>query len=115
MEILTKKSILDAYDYDEYEEIIEATVEEQDSWLEQNGYDSLVDYVIRFDSDDNRIEIRTIYDAIQMLALKEGADLVKFSNGNIGYVGYYGNYPISKNCFEILRKPTKKDLEDWYQ
>lgn len=41
----------------------------------------------------------TINDAIERLAIKDGADLVRFSNGNIGFVSYYN---CSYDAFEIL-------------
>ena len=41
----------------------------------------------------------TIDDAIQHLDIKEGFDMVQFSNGNIGFVAYYDGMP---NGFEIL-------------
>ena len=43
----------------------------------------------------------TIYDAIEMLALKEGTDVVEYDNGNIGIVGYYNAW---ENGFVILGK-----------
>lgn len=77
-------------------------VREQFNLLQAMGYDiSSVLYLIKLDGD--HYMINTIYDAIQYLSLKEGADLVKFENGNIGYAGYYGNTrPTKDNCFEIV-------------
>lgn len=37
--------------------------------------------------------------AIQHLAIKEGYDMVQFSNGNYGFVAYYNGVP---NGFEII-------------
>lgn len=41
----------------------------------------------------------TIDDAIQHLDIKEGFDMVQFSNGNLGFVAYYDGMP---NGFEII-------------
>ena len=43
-------------------------------------------------------------DACQYMALKEGADLVKFANGNIGFVGYYGRH---RDYLEVVTDPVK--------
>lgn len=40
-----------------------------------------------------------IDNAIQMLAIKEGYDLVQFENGNYGFVAYYDG---EANGFEII-------------
>ena len=45
-----------------------------------------------------------IEDMIQYLAIKDGVDLVRFENGNLGYVAYYNGY---ENAFEII--PFEKD------
>ena len=59
------------------------------------------------------IRLDTIYDALQSLALKDGADLVEFEDGNIGYIGYYNGFLIETNNFKILRKPTEYDNYLW--
>lgn len=41
----------------------------------------------------------TLDEAIQRLDIKEGYDMVQFSNGNVGFVAYYGS---EVNGFEIL-------------
>ena len=48
---------------------------------------------------NGRTAYYTIDDAIQCLAIKEGYDMVQFSNGNFGFVAYYGS---EVNGFEIL-------------
>lgn len=48
---------------------------------------------------DEQTDHYTIDDAIQYLAIKEGYDMVQFSNGNIGFVAYYGS---EVNGFEII-------------
>ncbi len=100
--------------YEEQERYKEELVEEQDKKLEELGYrnDYCQYYVIHFfDSafHNEHTYIGTIYDAIERLALKEGADLVRFDNGNVGFVGYYGT---QENGFEILREATEEDMEE---
>lgn len=41
----------------------------------------------------------TLDEAIQYLDIKEGFDMVQFSNGNLGFIAYYDGMP---NGFEIL-------------
>lgn len=48
---------------------------------------------------NGRIAYYTIDDAIQYLAIKDGFDIVQFSNGNLGFVAYYDGVP---NGFEII-------------
>ena len=43
--------------------------------------------------------VESIEDAVQSLAIKDGVDLVQFSNGNYGYVAYYNG---CANGFEII-------------
>lgn len=40
---------------------------------------------------------------IQSLALKDGVDLVRFENGNVGFVSYCNK---AMDAFEIIRKET---------
>ena len=49
-------------------------------------------------------EYFTLNEATQCLAIKEGADLVKYENGNIGYVSYYNSH---RDGFEILKGEEK--------
>ena len=54
-----------------------------------------------FDSiwfDEETIET-DIDDAIQYLAIKDGVDMVQFSNGNYGFVAYYSG---ETNGFEVI-------------
>ena len=54
-----------------------------------------------FDSawfDEGTIEM-DIDDAIQCLAIKDGVDMVQFSNGNYGFVAYYNG---RVNGFEVI-------------
>lgn len=47
---------------------------------------------------------RDYYHACDCMAIKEGADLVKFESGNIGFVGYYG---MHKDYLEVVTDPAK--------
>lgn len=79
----------------------ELLVSEQNKVLENLGYDFTKNYLII--SDNKHICVTDINDAIQRLALKNGADLVRYHNGNIGYIGYYNNVAYDPhNCFEII-------------
>ena len=92
----------------------ERLVEEQDAKLNELGYvnDGSQSYLMKF---GRHYRIDTIYDAIQSLALKNGADLVQFSNGNVGYIGYYNNVTFDKNnYFEIICKADDKSLLEKY-
>jgi len=79
----------------------EKLVEEQDAKLTELGYvnDGSQNYLMKF---GNRYRIDDIYNAIQRLALKDGADLVQFPNGNIGFVGYYNGFREEDNHFQII-------------
>ena len=48
-----------------------------------------------------------VNDYIDKLAIKDGVNLVRFENGNIGFVGVYNGY---ENGFEIIAV-TDKQLE----
>ena len=51
---------------------------------------------------------KEIDEYIQYLAVKDGVDLVRFSNGNLGYVAYYNGH---ENGFEII--PTEMTEEEF--
>ena len=66
-----------------------------------HGGEMIVHY---FDSDfrNERFEMdltHYINEYIDGLAIKEGVNLVRFENGNIGFVGVYGAY---ENGFEVI-------------
>lgn len=47
---------------------------------------------------------------IQCLAIKDGVDLVRFSNGNLGFVAYYNGH---ENGFEIIpTEMTEREFEE---
>lgn len=56
--------------------------------------------------DDYITYVTDLNEAIQCLAIKDGVDLVRFDNGNLGYVAYYNGH---ENCFEF--EPCSK--EEW--
>lgn len=83
-----------------------ARIDEQDKILEEHGYSrtNRTEYLCHFfDSvffDEQTTEF-CIDEAIEALAIKDGVDIVRFDNGNIGFIAYYnGNI----NGFEILRE-----------
>lgn len=91
-EIITKKSVY-GNNVDLYEE--------QGSKLDKMGYKLDEEYTIHFFESkyfSDCEEVCTINDAIESLAIKDGADLVRWENGNIGFVAYYNG---NKNGFEI--------------
>lgn len=101
---LTAFGALEVEDYEEQETYYENKYDEEQEKLKIFGYqDSNYDcHLIHFfDSAfyDDFTEEMTIREAIEFLALKEGADLVRWENGNIGYIGYYGS---NLNGFEII-------------
>jgi len=113
--ILTKLSTFAENRDPDDETYAERLVEEQDAKLNELGYtnDGSQSYLMKFNNKHYRID--TIYDAIQRLALKSGADLVQFSNGNVGYIGYYNNVTFDKNnYFEIICKADDKSLLEKY-
>ncbi len=96
-EIATKQKVFDKNDADEL-------CKEQDDFMEERLGITLHDEVEChfFESvfSWDNTEIISIRDAIEALAIKDGVDLVRFSNGNYGFVAYYNGY---KNGFEILK------------
>lgn len=111
MEILTQIKTFDPnrnWDSDEYGVRL---VDEQFAVLQANGIEICDSYLIKLDN--YKYIIADIDNGIQMLALKEGADLVKFDNGNLGFIGYYGNTTYDKgNCFEVVCKADLDALLD---
>lgn len=89
--VLTSKSVLDIKDTEAYNEDLENLYNEQMEIIERLGYDYYLDYITIFGRRDTE-GFYSMDEAVQMLALKEGADLVEFENGYIGYVGYYHGF-----------------------
>ena len=102
--VLTRKSILDMEYINEkqWEQDCLKLVEEQNSILKAKGIDILERQWVHFFESPYSYDIITkadIDDAIQHLAIKDGYDLVKYENGNYGYVAYYN---CVDNGFEII-------------
>lgn len=101
--VVTKHQVYGDYD-SESEREVELRYEEQISKLETLGfkYEWKTSYLCHFfdspffDEDTNTMSIP---EAIECLAIKDGVDLVQYSNGNYGFVAYYNGY---KNGFEII-------------
>lgn len=56
---------------------------------------------------------KEIDEYIERLAIKDGIDLVRFSNGNIGYIAYYSG---CENGFEIIQtEMTEEEFEEMEQ
>lgn len=81
----------------------EALFEMQQEKLSELGYDfSDTQYMAHFFNSaffNDFTESDYLTSLVERLAMKEGADLVQFSDGNIGYVGYYG---VDENAFELV-------------
>lgn len=111
--ILNTVSVMDIPE-DIYETEIERHNEETDDILTENGIVMTGAYANTrykcefWENKRSETETRTvtIYDAIEMLALKEGADVVEYENGNIGIVGYYNAW---ENGFIILGEAESED------
>lgn len=104
--ILTSVSVLDINDDDE--KVVEL-VEEQDKILKDLGF-NICSKTYNINFGGKRKNTQTIYEATQCLALKDGADLVQYENGNYGYVGYYAG--INENWFEILGSTESEEREN---
>lgn len=83
MEILTQRNFATIDTSDETEFYL--LREEQNSELESRGYDDFFEKCHPILFNGQEIEFMTINDAIQCLDLKNGADLVRYDNGNIGF------------------------------
>ena len=113
--IVTQRKL---YDYcgmseAEEEEFREQLWEEQTEFLAKEIKTKNV--VIHFIEDTTFIDDTYEYVAateidvmIQYLAVKDGVDLVRFENGNLGYVAYYNGH---ENAFEII--PTEMTAEEF--
>lgn len=103
--IITDRHVHDDHYYLE-EDWSEKLWQEQEDKCEEIGLDT--DYLADevqcnfFDSPffDECTEYMNIYDAIQCLAIKDGVDLVQYSNKNYGFVAYYNG---NVNGFEVIK------------
>ena len=79
-----------------------ALYNEQYALLTAHGYDMEKCYKVHFFDSPytyDKTQDDVIADAIQRLAIKDGYDIVKWENGNIGFVAYYSGV---ENGFEII-------------
>ena len=111
--VLTGKSVLDIpyENAEQNERDCETLVKEQDEILKANRF--VFDKKYKVHLFDSRYRNGTyiceeINEAIQYLSIKDGYDLVRFENGNIGFVAYYNG---TENGFEILSE-SEDDYED---
>lgn len=118
-ELLTENSVLDDWsDYDQ-DEAMNILFEQQQDALAENGfvdyYDNALYFIHFFDSPwfDESTQLMTIDEAVQALAIKDGADFVEYvDNGTYGYVAYYSGEP---NGFEIVADATVDGLNWCYE
>lgn len=99
--IMTKLQVSQSYDNEDFD--FQALTDEQDDVLRIFGYKDTTrtNHLIHFFNSrffDEFTEEMTISDAIEYLAIKDGVDLVKYDNGNMGFVAYDG----TANGFEII-------------
>lgn len=96
--------IIDRF-YAKQDDILEAYTKEQDEVIKSEGLTHFDNYTLRFfeNSTENttRTENECIYEAIQMLSIKEGAELIRLDNNNLAFIGFYGSYT---NGFEIIKE-----------
>lgn len=119
-EIATKRKLYDYSDMTEEEEEIfrENLYEEQMKIIDLQVKTKNV--IIHILEDDYYLNEHFFYDKkeeinryLEYLAIKDGADLVKFENGNLGYIAYYN---LAKNGFEIIETDiTLEDFERQYE
>lgn len=108
-EILTKKSVLDIQ-----EEMGVLNFESQekaltDLWNEQNTFLNSEYFAIHFLEDKHFIDesytlSNSITETMECLAIKDGIDIVKFENGNMGIVAYYNGHKITFEFKEISQE-----------
>jgi hypothetical protein len=112
--ILTEISVLDIlYENDkQYTDECTELIQEQDVILKANGFEFDKRYKIHLLDDRYKKEMiinEEINEAVQYLSIKDGYDLVKFENGNYGFVAYYNG---TENGFEILRESEDDEDEE---
>lgn len=103
--VLTRESVINLTEAEDREMLYE----EQDSLFKamfDNRNESVIyhtfDSPFATDEEDNG-NVSDYDFEIQSLALKDGVDLVRFENGNIGFVSYCNK---CIDAFEIIRKET---------
>ena len=114
--VLTSKSILaindecDNLSDDEFYSLFDSFGSEQFKTIEKNlptfDLERLVVHFFDSPYTSDSYEKTSFEDAVQMLAIKEGYDVVRFENGNYGVVAYYGG---KENAFEIIDTYVDED------
>lgn len=103
---------------EEYEQLLTERCYEQNEVLEKVGFpggassDNDTCYLVHFFHSPwchSFVDNCTLFEAIEAMAIKDGVDLVKFENGNYGFVAYYNGF---SDAFEIIC-PTQ-DLKATY-
>lgn len=113
--ILTDRGLYDLdFENGDEEAVRLAFFEEQIETLKKHGYEfnRSNDYYVHLFESDFHYERKwnmTLYDALDILAVKDGIDLVQFDNGNVGFVAYYNG---RENGFEILGDAVCEEDED---
>lgn len=114
-EVVTKRKLYDYCDLPEEEE----DKFREELWQEQNDVlnkeITTENVIIHFLEDTHYCDecyryaaTKEINEYIQYLAVKDGVDLVRFSNGNLGYIAYYSGH---ENGFEIIQ--TEMSAEEF--
>ncbi len=111
--IITNLSVFDSNRDPEDESYAERLVKEQDEILKELGF-KLDNTCYLIKRGGKHYGICTIEDAIQSLALKDGADLVAYEDTTIGFIGYYNGFSVEENHFKIICKGDNKSLLDMF-
>lgn len=103
-EIATEIKLYDylAFPKWEWDDFFWDLFQNQQNTLKEKGYTEDGLYKIHFFEsyfNSETTEEMTILEATEMLAIKDGADLVQYNNGNYGFIAYYNG---RANGFEIL-------------
>lgn len=102
-EVLTRESVINLTEAEDREMLYE----EQDSLFKamfDNRNENVIYHTFNSSFSDDEEDEGNANDfdfQIQSLALKDGVDLVRFENGNVGFVSYCNK---CMDAFEIIRK-----------
>lgn len=101
--VLTERGVFNNPDPESDTDWTEQVCNEQRAKLKELGYgdpwDAPTIHLFNSTFFDEATTEMTVDEALQALAIKDGADLVRFENGNIGFVAYYNG---CENGFEII-------------
>lgn len=97
--ILTSKSVLDIEDHLSMEDDVMALWEEQNSLLPNAEAYIVHIFEDSYYMDEEYFSTDDIRKAMERLAIKDGVDLVRFENGNMGFVAYYSGH---ENALEFI-------------